>query len=88
MRLVARVLSAVILLGSTSWALAQAQPQVLPGNAAVPVQSTADADDEDGFDWGWLGLLGLIGLAGLMKRPERTVVHSTTTTHPTDRTRI
>ncbi|MFB9327141.1 WGxxGxxG family protein [Paenibacillus aurantiacus] len=23
------------------------------------------ANDDDGFDWGWLGLLGLLGLAGM-----------------------
>lgn len=31
------------------------------------------ADDDDGFDMGWLGLLGLLGLAGLRgRRDDRT----------------
>ncbi len=25
-------------------------------------------NEDDGFDWGWLGLLGLLGLAGLAKK--------------------
>ncbi|WP_338555564.1 WGxxGxxG family protein [Paenibacillus sp. KS-LC4] len=28
----------------------------------------ANATDNDGFDWGWLGLLGLLGLAGMRNR--------------------
>ncbi|MGO4372764.1 WGxxGxxG family protein [Paenibacillus sp. 2TAB19] len=29
---------------------------------------TNAVDNDDGFDWGWLGLLGLIGLAGMRNR--------------------
>lgn len=28
----------------------------------------AMANDDDGFDWGWLGLLGLLGLAGMRSK--------------------
>ena len=41
-------------------------------DATAPIDATTDvADDveeDDGFDWGWLGLLGLIGLAGLTRK--------------------
>ncbi|QHW34878.1 WGxxGxxG-CTERM domain-containing protein [Paenibacillus rhizovicinus] len=38
---------------------------------------TNAVNDDNDFDWGWLGLLGLIGLAGMRSRnhdrnPERT----------------
>lgn len=32
----------------------------------------AQAADDNGMDWGWLGLLGLIGLAGLRGRGRET----------------
>lgn len=35
--------------------------------AQVQAQEALEEEDE-GFDWGWLGLLGLAGLAGLAKR--------------------
>lgn len=46
--------------------------------AIAPSMAAQDAPDpvtieeeDDGFDWGWLGLLGLAGLAGLKsKEPE------------------
>ena len=28
-------------------------------------------DDNDGFDFSWIGLIGLVGLAGLMPRDQR-----------------
>lgn len=37
------------------------------------ITDTTAVDDNDGFNWGWLGLLGLIGLAGLRKPEEREV---------------
>ncbi|GGM02747.1 WGxxGxxG family protein [Deinococcus aerophilus] len=37
-------------------------------------------DDNDGFDWGWLGLLGLAGLAGLRRRDDRPYTNTTGTT--------
>ena len=30
--------------------------------------TTAESDDDDGADYGWIGLLGLAGLAGLAGR--------------------
>ena len=38
------------------------------------VQS-ADTNNDDDFDWGWLGLLGLAGLAGLAGKKHRETVH-------------
>jgi len=36
-------------------------------------RTNAATNDNNNFDWGWLGLLGLIGLAGLRKQKhERT----------------
>ena len=40
-------------------------------------------DDNDGFDWGWLGLLGLLGL---LPRKRKEVVETRTTTHTTGTT--
>lgn len=37
------------------------------------VTDVTPVEDNDGFNWGWLGLLGLIGLAGLRKPEEREV---------------
>ncbi len=53
--------------------------QATVDDPAAPNQNVV-ADDNDGFDWGWLGLLGLIGLAGLKGRDRD---HDTVTT--TDR---
>lgn len=58
---------------------------------AVPVlgqDSTTDGryDDNDGFDWGWLGLLGLLGLLPRRAEPAQVVetdrARVTTTTRP------
>lgn len=38
------------------------------------VQS-ADTNNDDDFNWGWLGLLGLAGLAGLAGKKHRETVH-------------
>lgn len=36
-----------------------------------PIDPTIEVREEDNnFDWGWLGLLGLLGLAGLAGRKE------------------
>jgi hypothetical protein len=47
-------------------------------NATAPIDATTDAvdddlEEDDGFDWGWLGLLGLIGLAGLARKNDDQV---------------
>jgi hypothetical protein len=49
-------------------ALAQVGTGTTPG-------ATQTTQDDDGFDWGWLGLLGLAGLAGLAgrKRNDTTI---------------
>jgi len=57
---------------------------------AVFAQATMDTaagvvttDDNDGFDWGWLGLLGLLGL---LPRKRKEVVETRTTSHTTGST--
>jgi MYXO-CTERM domain-containing protein len=58
---------------------------------AVPLlgqdSTTAGQDDDnDGFDWGWLGLLGLLGLLPRRAEPDHVVeadrARVTTTTRP------
>ncbi|MBD2310918.1 WGxxGxxG-CTERM domain-containing protein [Desertifilum sp. FACHB-1129] len=50
---------------------ASAQTTVSPTEPGTGTPTTVVEGDQqdDGFDWGWLGLLGLIGLAGLMRKP-------------------
>jgi hypothetical protein len=46
-------------------------PLALPVSAQVnqPNQpGIVYENEDDGFDWGWLGLFGLLGLAGLAKK--------------------
>jgi LPXTG-motif cell wall-anchored protein len=49
---------------------ASAQTTADPATTTTPgtTTSTTVYEEEDGFDWGWLGLLGLLGLAGLAGR--------------------
>ena len=35
------------------------------GNLDTDTNRTVTVQEDNGFDWGWLGLLGLLGLAGL-----------------------
>ncbi|HAA30178.1 MAG TPA: hypothetical protein DCE56_23960 [Cyanobacteria bacterium UBA8553] len=54
---------------------AQAQSNPSGDNTTTTTAPRQDVDStqqDDGFDWGWLGLLGLAGLAGLAgrKRPD------------------
>jgi hypothetical protein len=59
---------------------AQAQVQVPPAQERY-------IEENDDFDWGWLGLLGLIGLAGLAgknKRHNNTVYTDPNRTTTTD----
>lgn len=44
-----------------------------------PITEPVAVEQDDGFDWGWLGLLGLLGLAGLSGRKRDNTVHTTTT---------
>lgn len=72
-------------------------PSALPASAQTNTQTdpvvpttTNIENDDDGFDWGWLGLLGLIGLAGLKGRDrdtsnsysDRTSTSPSTSTNP------
>ena len=41
--------------------------------ATQTAEPTTTAEEDEGFDWGWLGLLGLAGLAGLRKREPEMV---------------
>lgn len=48
-------------------------PLTLPASAqtdtyTTPRQDVLEVEEDNDFDWGWLGLLGLIGLAGLAGR--------------------
>lgn len=53
---------------------------VLAQTATDPATTPpVSVEQDDGFDWGWLGLLGLIGLAGLKGRDRDNT--RTTTTH-------
>ena len=48
---------------------ASAQSNTAPGNTTTAPNQTVDNTNQDNdFDWGWLGLLGLAGLAGLAGR--------------------
>lgn len=74
---------------STTWLAHPASAQVDEGLGTNRVVQ----NDDDGFDWGWLGLLGLIGLAGLMRRDRDRDRHqagyrdtATTSTATTPRT--
>jgi hypothetical protein len=53
-------------------------------NAAVNGAGTTyeREDDDDGFDWGWLGLLGLAGLLGLKKNEPDVHVDARRDTRP------
>lgn len=50
-----------------------------PATPDATTNNAAEADDDEGFDLGWLGLLGLAGLAGL--RGHRREDRTTTTIH-------
>lgn len=39
--------------------------------AAPNPNNTEVANEDDDFDWGWIGLLGLVGLMGLRRNDER-----------------
>lgn len=52
-----------------------ALPLSLPASAQTNLDTDANrtiaVQEDDGFDWGWLGLLGLLGLGGLAGRNKR-----------------
>ncbi len=41
--------------------------------------SVQTANNDNDFDWGWLGLLGLAGLAGLIPKKRQETVHYSNT---------
>ncbi|MDX2152278.1 MAG: WGxxGxxG family protein [Bryobacteraceae bacterium] len=41
--------------------------------------TTNTVDDDDDFNWGWLGLVGLAGLLGLRRHSHRDVTGARTT---------
>lgn len=59
--------------------------------ATLPVQAQVEAEpevveEENDFDWGWIGLLGLIGLAGLAgRKKQKETVYPTEYTETTPR---
>ena len=70
-------LSTFLSIGLLSLALtagAQAQPAA-SGEDAVTTRSSAQTNDDEGFDIGLLGLLGLLGLAGLIPLKHRNPDH-------------
>lgn len=56
-------------------------PLAMPASAQVtqPEVETPIVEEDNDFDWGWLGLLGLIGLAGLAGKKRHD--HTNTTTY-------
>ena len=55
---------------------------ITPTIAAQDAPDAVVEEEDDGFDWGWLGLLGLAGLAGL-KSKEPEVIHRDSTRNTT-----
>ena len=77
--------------GMTILAISLAVLPFSAGQAQVEEPAVAVVEEEDSFDWGWLGLLGLLGLAGLAgknKSRDRHEVRGTEDfpTAPTSRT--
>jgi len=65
---------ALVLTGSLTAAILSAQEprdnnvNTGPGNGDRGAATTAQRDNDRGFNPGWLGLIGLAGLAGLMPK--------------------
>ncbi|MBP0441182.1 WGxxGxxG family protein [Tianweitania sediminis] len=73
------VLGTTCLITFAAPALVQSQTTPVETTPAETTTTAVQADDDDGFDLGWLGLLGLIGLAGLRgRRDDRHHVGTTT----------
>ncbi len=66
-----------IKLAALAIGLAAAMPLAAQTTGSPGGQPATTVQQDDGFDWGWLGLLGLIGLAGLRRRDDG---RTTTTT--------
>jgi MYXO-CTERM domain-containing protein len=63
----------VVIAGLTVGAVAAQTGGSDTTSTAAPSASNSNsrADDQRGFDYGWLGLLGLAGLLGLRRRDDR-----------------
>jgi MYXO-CTERM domain-containing protein len=75
-----QVLPASAQTGTTDTAPGTTAPGLVPDATAPntttdPTITDTTVDNNDGFDWGWLGLLGLIGLAGLRKQNDDREVY-------------
>lgn len=58
--------------------------QATVGDPVTPGETVVVEEENDGFDWGWLGLLGLIGLAGLKGRDRNKVTTTDRVGTPSD----
>ena len=68
----------LLIRGATLAAALAVAPTVLRAQATTDTTAgVVHTDDNDGFDWGWLGLLGLLGL--LPRKRKDTVVETRTT---------
>ena len=70
----------IIASGILALALVATGVQAQAGSGVQGDATTAPADDDGGFDMGWLGLLGLAGLLGLRRKDEHHVTRVDTTT--------
>jgi MYXO-CTERM domain-containing protein len=70
--LLSKVVGASVLAASVAFVPftlpATAQTNTAPDTTTDQGIEAVEYEDEDSFDWGWLGLLGLGGLAGLAGR--------------------
>jgi hypothetical protein len=78
----ARVGALVLCLTVLTAVSAFAQSSNTSGTAANRTE-TRTVQQDNGFDWGWLGLLGLAGLAGLLPKKRTVEVHENRTTNRT-----
>jgi hypothetical protein len=61
-------------------------PAVVIGQAMTDTTAgVVNTDDNDGFDWGWLGLLGLLGLLPRKRKDEVVETRTTGTAGTTGR---
>lgn len=60
------------LLGALPHSASAQTDTTAPGTTQTTPNTTTTrvVEENDGFDWGWLGLLGLLGLAGLARKRE------------------
>jgi hypothetical protein len=69
------VISTLVLAGLTAapaLVLAQADPASIDEQNSAMTETAPMTQQDDAFDWGWIGLLGLAGLMGLKRRERET----------------